>query len=358
MFSLFHHTRRTSISFFDVGLASVLKRVIKSHLQRLTQIIRHTDFPNETVKVRWLLVNALIDAWYQILTSDLYRPASETCGLFPFSLDRVLQSSSIIDAQVAVRFLGPQVPRDFLNINAQIITEPIKIKEISRSLHSDHSNSLMEFDATLDYQTVVHRIVYRDDLGTTFHTDPPPLLMLSNGDHALNCPIGVHTFTRNSSILPGSSLEECTDLFLRCGARSGGILEKHVTMIAQLRETPRSIVLKGLLVSQSVPLLVENTRASSTHPIVRTSFANDLEMSGHYSCLNIIMVPTLMMSTATGELHLVCLWYPEFTLARVLARENFRFPLGCVECYGRQMTSALKTMRQVKVVHTNISVDT
>jgi hypothetical protein len=129
-------------------------------------------------------------------------------------------------------------------------------------------------------------------------------------------------------------------------------------VIAQLRETPRSIVLKGLLVSQSVLVLVENTRASPTHPIVNTSFANDLEMSGHCSCPNIIMVPTLMMSTATGELHLVYPWYPEFTLAHVLAQENFRFPLGCVECYGRQMTSALKTMKQAKVVHTNISADT
>jgi serine/threonine protein kinase len=64
------------------------------------------------------------------------------------------------------------------------------------------------------------------------------------------------------------------------------------------------------------------------------------------------------MFTATGELHLVYPWYPEFMLARVLARENFRLPLGCVECYGRQMASALKTMRQVKVVDTNISADT
>jgi hypothetical protein len=37
--------------FFDVGLASVLKRVTKSHLQRLARTFRHTDFPNETVKV-------------------------------------------------------------------------------------------------------------------------------------------------------------------------------------------------------------------------------------------------------------------------------------------------------------------
>jgi serine/threonine protein kinase len=71
-----------------------------------------------------------------------------------------------------------------------------------------------------------------------------------------------------------------------------------------------------------------------------------------------IMVPTLMMSTATGELHLVYPWYPESTLARVLARENFRFPLGCVECYGRQMASALNTMKQATVVHTSISADT
>jgi hypothetical protein len=129
-------------------------------------------------------------------------------------------------------------------------------------------------------------------------------------------------------------------------------------MIAQLREIPRSIVLKGLLVSQSVPVLVKNTRASPTHPIVNTSFANDLEMSGHCSCPNIIMVPTLMMSTTTRELHLVYPWYAEFTLARVLTRENFRFPLGYVECYGCQMASALKTMKQLKVIHTNISADT
>jgi hypothetical protein len=186
------------------------------------------------------------------------------------------QSSSIIDAQVAVKFLGPQVPQDLLNINAQIITEPIKIEEISRPLHSDHSHSLMEFDPTLDYRTVVHRIVYRDDLGTTFHTDPPPLLMRFNDDYALNCPIGMHTFTRNSSILPGSSLEECTDLFLLRGARSGGILENLVKMIAQLRETPCFIVLKDLLLSPSIPVLVENTRANSTQHIVSTSFVNDL----------------------------------------------------------------------------------
>jgi hypothetical protein len=31
--------------FFDVGLASVLKRATKSHLQRLARAIRHTDFP-------------------------------------------------------------------------------------------------------------------------------------------------------------------------------------------------------------------------------------------------------------------------------------------------------------------------
>jgi hypothetical protein len=79
--------------------------------------------------VRWLFVNALIDAWYQILTPDLCHTASETYELFPFSLDRVLQRSSITDAQVAVRFLGPQVPRDLSNINAQIITEPIKLKK-------------------------------------------------------------------------------------------------------------------------------------------------------------------------------------------------------------------------------------
>jgi hypothetical protein len=245
-----------------------------------------------------------------------------------------------------------------LNINAQIITEPLKIEGISRSLQSDHSDSLMGFDATPDYRRVVHQIVFRHDLGTTFHTDPPLLRVRSNDDYALNYPIGLHTFTRNSSILPGSSLEECTDLSLCCGARSGGILENHVKMIAQLREPPRSIVLKGLLVSQSVPVRVENTRPSPTHPIVSTSFANDLEMSGHCSCLNIIMAPTVMMSTATGELHLMYPWYPEFTLARVLARENFRFPLGCVECYDCQMASALTTMTQVKVVHTNISTDT
>jgi hypothetical protein len=131
--------------FFDVGLASALKRAIKSHLQRLPRTIRHTDFPNEILKVRWLLMAALIDAWYQILTPDLSHSASEACRLFPFSLDCVPQSSSIIDAQVAVRFLGPQVPQYLLNINAQIITEPIKVQEISRSLHSDHSDSLMGF---------------------------------------------------------------------------------------------------------------------------------------------------------------------------------------------------------------------
>jgi serine/threonine protein kinase len=128
-------------------------------------------------------------------------------------------------------------------------------------------------------------------------------------------------------------------------------------MIVQLRETPRFIVLKGLLVSQSVLVLVENRRVTPTHRIVSTSFANDLEMSSHCKCPNIIMVPTLMMSTATGELHLVYPWYPEFTLARVLARENFRFPLGYIEYYGRQMASALETMKQAKVVHTNISAD-
>jgi hypothetical protein len=65
-----------------------------------------------------------------------------------------------------------------------------------------------------------------------------------------------------------------------------------------------------------------------------------------------------MMSTATGELNLVYSWYPEFMLARVPAWEHFRFPLGCVECYGRQMAPALKAMKQAKVVQTNISVDT
>jgi hypothetical protein len=125
--------------------------------------------------------------------------------------------------------------------------------------------------------------------------------MRSNDDYALNCPIGVHTFPRHSSILPGSSLEECTNLFRRCGARSDGIIENHVKMIVQPREAPHSIVLKGLLVSQSVPVRVENTRASPTHLIVGTSFANDLAMSDHCSCPNIIMVPALMMSTATGE---------------------------------------------------------
>jgi hypothetical protein len=123
--------------------------------------IHHADFPNETVKVLYLLVNALIDAWYQILTPDLCGPAFGTSGLLPFSLDRVLQSSSIIDAQVAVSFLGPQAPRGLLNINGQIITEPIEIKEISRSLHNDHSDPLMGFAATLDYRTAVHQIVYR-----------------------------------------------------------------------------------------------------------------------------------------------------------------------------------------------------
>jgi hypothetical protein len=106
--------------------------------------------------VHRLLVNVLIDAWHQILTPNLCRTASETCGLFQFSLDRVLQSSSIIDAQVAVRFLGPQSHQDLLNTNAQIITEPLKIEEISRSLHSDHSDSLMGFSTTLDYRTAVH----------------------------------------------------------------------------------------------------------------------------------------------------------------------------------------------------------
>jgi hypothetical protein len=60
--------------FFDVGLANVLKRAIKSHLQRLARIIRHIDFPNETRKVRWLFTNALIDAWHQILTLDYVAP--------------------------------------------------------------------------------------------------------------------------------------------------------------------------------------------------------------------------------------------------------------------------------------------
>jgi hypothetical protein len=68
-------------------------------------------------------------------------------------------------------------------------------------------------------------------------------------------------------------------------------------------------------------------------------------MSGHCSCPNIIIVPTLIISTATGELHLVYPWCPEFTLAHVLTRENFRFPLGCVEFYGRQMASPLKTVK-------------
>jgi hypothetical protein len=57
------HTLR-SCQFFDIRLASVLKRAIKYHLQRLARTMRHTNFPNETVKVRWLLVNALIDAWH------------------------------------------------------------------------------------------------------------------------------------------------------------------------------------------------------------------------------------------------------------------------------------------------------
>jgi hypothetical protein len=57
--------------FLDVGLASLLKRAIKSHLQRLGRRVGREGLSNDTVKVRWLLGNALTDAWYQVVTPNL-----------------------------------------------------------------------------------------------------------------------------------------------------------------------------------------------------------------------------------------------------------------------------------------------
>jgi hypothetical protein len=71
---------------------------------------------------------------------------AELSGLFPFSIQRVLESTNVIDDEMASQFGGLQTARDLFNIGAQVITEPDKIQEIAESLRGDHVKSLVVFD--------------------------------------------------------------------------------------------------------------------------------------------------------------------------------------------------------------------
>jgi hypothetical protein len=168
-------------------LASFLKRAIKSYLQRLGRTVGRESFSNDTVKVRWLLINVLIDAWYQVTPPNLCRMGAELFGLFPFSIHRVLESTNVIDDEMASQFGGLKTARDLLNNNAQVIAEPDKMQAIAESLSGDHVGSLIVFDEGFDYRTIVHPVIYSDHLGTFAHTDPLLLARVSGDGLKLHC---------------------------------------------------------------------------------------------------------------------------------------------------------------------------
>jgi hypothetical protein len=108
-------------------------------------------FFNDIVKVRWLLVNALIDAWYQVITLNLCRTGAELSGLFPFSIQRVLESTNFIEDEIVSQFPRLQIAQDLLNINVQVITESDKIQETAEPLRGNHVEPLVVFEESLDY---------------------------------------------------------------------------------------------------------------------------------------------------------------------------------------------------------------
>jgi hypothetical protein len=57
--------------------------------------------------------------------------------------------------------------------------------------------SLVVFGEGFDYQAIVHRVIYHDDLGTVVHTDPPLFARVSGDRLELHGPTGLHALQRN-----------------------------------------------------------------------------------------------------------------------------------------------------------------
>jgi hypothetical protein len=165
-------------------------------------------FSNDTVTMVWPLGNALVHAWYQVVTPNLSRTGAKLSGLFPFSIQRIFESANVIEDEIVSQSRGLQTGRDLLNSNGQVFTQPDKIQAIAESLHGDHVESLVVFDERIDHRTIIHRVIYHDDLGTVVHTDPPLLARVSSDGLELHCPTELHVFQRTLIISRFSDLRE------------------------------------------------------------------------------------------------------------------------------------------------------
>jgi hypothetical protein len=323
----------------------------------LSRTVDRPGFANATVKVRWLLVNAFVDAWYQIVTPDLCRAVAAMSGLFPYSVEKVLDNPKVINEEIAARFRILRPPRHLLNINAELITTPEKTQEIAASIGVEQAHSLRGFNKTIDYRTEIRRIGYGDEIGTILHSTLPPLARHPKDKLELNCPMGFHCLPRTSRVCEPTEFAEAFDLFLRSGAFPGGALEDHVTLIAHIRIFNENAMVKGMLIAGRSIVLVQNTKASSTCRISAEALSNHLRLVKRCLCPNVMMLPALMTARTTGELHFVYPWYAEYRLSCTLSNDYFRRRPEHNAAYGHQMACALRILEARRIVHTNLNFE-
>jgi hypothetical protein len=130
------------------------------------------------------------------------------------------------------------------------------------------------FDEGLDYRTIVRRVIYGADLGTIADTDPPLLARISGDGLELHFPTGIHAFQRNSIIPQFSDLRDSVKLFLRLGARPGGVLEEHVAIMAQIKDTSQAPPFKCILRANHSEVFIGNTKASAANRSVTNGFVD------------------------------------------------------------------------------------
>jgi hypothetical protein len=93
------------------------------------------------------------------------------------------------------------------------------------------------------------------------------------------------------------------ELFLRPRAQPGGVLEEQVVIVAQIEDTSQVQLFNGILRANHSEVLIQNRRAGAANQIVTNGFVNHLAITRQCISPNILMVPVLMTSTATKELH-------------------------------------------------------
>jgi hypothetical protein len=139
------------MQFFDVGLAHILKGIIKQNLQPITRDLQINSraFESDTAQIRWMFTTALVNPWYQKRNPDLDESIAERGVFCPVSVDYVLANKRIVDSPALNQIRLDRAHRDYFDISNQRLTSDdiYTIYETGQSLgDGNDAIRLVQFD--------------------------------------------------------------------------------------------------------------------------------------------------------------------------------------------------------------------